>query len=365
VLDGSAVTSQNYTVRFQGTNQRLREIVIFGNVTGATCIQTGSSMAGLVMEDFALFGPGQAGTVAANQGITDGSVNGLTIRNFEIRRYNTGIALGGYSGTTLGQKLIVDGLIHDFPLLATADSDGITVGGTVRDHEYKTIIRRVRVRGCYENGIDLGGGERIVVEDCDVRDPLPSGSVTTAGVMFGAAAGNNSRHRCIRTKSIGFDNAFAARGGAVNELRHCVGIGKQNGFAIGGGTSPADQSVDNCYLVGANAGVRVFGTAASGGHVIRNTVLAGGVHGATVDAGCAITLTSCVSPGTLSGGAGTVTDGGGNTANAPVTWTADGALLPGSPLLTSGADLGYVRDIRGLQSRKHIGAYGAARLRRT
>jgi hypothetical protein len=37
--------------------------------------------------------------------------------------------------------------------------------------------------------------------------------------------------------------------------------------------------------------------------------------------------------------------------------------LPGSPLLTSGANLGYVRDIEGKQSRKHIGAYGAAMLR--
>jgi hypothetical protein len=38
-------------------------------------------------------------------------------------------------------------------------------------------------------------------------------------------------------------------------------------------------------------------------------------------------------------------------------------LLRGSPLLTQGADLGSRRDIRGFQSCKHIGAYGAARLR--
>lgn len=35
-----------------------------------------------------------------------------------------------------------------------------------------------------------------------------------------------------------------------------------------------------------------------------------------------------------------------------------------SPLLTQGADLGHRRDIRGFQSRKHIGAYGAAKLMR-
>jgi len=365
VLDGSAVTSQNYTVRFQGTNQRLREIVIFGNVTGNNGIQIGSGMTGLVMERFALFGPGQSATVSNNQGILDGSLNALTIRDFEIRGYNTGIGMGGYSGTTLAQKLIVDGLIHDFPLLAPADSDGITIGGTVRDHEYKTVIRRIRVRGCYENGIDLGSAERVVVEDCDLRDPADPNQ-PNAGMLFGASAGSNSRHRIHRVKSIGFDNAFATRGGGGNEMRHCVGIGRQNGLTIGGGTSPADQSVDNCYLVGADSsGLRVFGTAASGGHVIRNTVLTGGVRGATVDAGCAATITSCVSPGPLSGGAGTVTDGGGNTANAPVTWTDEGALLPGSPLLTQGVRLGYRRDINGRQCDGHIGAHGAARLLRT
>jgi hypothetical protein len=42
--------------------------------------------------------------------------------------------------------------------------------------------------------------------------------------------------------------------------------------------------------------------------------------------------------------------------------TAAGIPLPGSPLLTQGADLGPRRDIRGFQGRKFIGAYGPARL---
>lgn len=51
-----------------------------------------------------------------------------------------------------------------------------------------------------------------------------------------------------------------------------------------------------------------------------------------------------------------------NTEEDPMV-TDQGAPLPGSPLLTQGADLGYRRDIRGFQSRRHIGAYGAAQLR--
>lgn len=44
----------------------------------------------------------------------------------------------------------------------------------------------------------------------------------------------------------------------------------------------------------------------------------------------------------------------------PPNVTPLGAPLVNSPLLTQGADLGYIRDIRGFQSRKHIGAYGRA-----
>lgn len=42
--------------------------------------------------------------------------------------------------------------------------------------------------------------------------------------------------------------------------------------------------------------------------------------------------------------------------------TASGRPMPGSPLLPGGADLGYIRDIEGKQSRNHIGAFGAATL---
>lgn len=43
--------------------------------------------------------------------------------------------------------------------------------------------------------------------------------------------------------------------------------------------------------------------------------------------------------------------------------TSDGVPMVGSPLLTAGADLGYVRDIDGRQGKKYMGAYTAAALR--
>lgn len=50
-----------------------------------------------------------------------------------------------------------------------------------------------------------------------------------------------------------------------------------------------------------------------------------------------------------------------NRNDDPLT-TAQGIPRPGSPLLTQGVDLGYLRDIRGILSRRHCGAYGAGRL---
>ncbi len=51
-------------------------------------------------------------------------------------------------------------------------------------------------------------------------------------------------------------------------------------------------------------------------------------------------------------------------SNAAAMLTAAGTPMPGSPLLNQGADLGYRRDIRGILSRRHVGAYGAARMLR-
>lgn len=50
------------------------------------------------------------------------------------------------------------------------------------------------------------------------------------------------------------------------------------------------------------------------------------------------------------------------TITGDLRLTAAGRPLPGSPLLSGGADLGYLRDVRGQQCRRHIGAFGAAKL---
>lgn len=49
--------------------------------------------------------------------------------------------------------------------------------------------------------------------------------------------------------------------------------------------------------------------------------------------------------------------------NADPMVTDIGVPMNGSPLFSGGSDIGYSRDIRGLQSRKHIGAFGRATLR--
>jgi hypothetical protein len=77
-------------------------------------------------------------------------------------------------------------------------------------------------------------------------------------------------------------------------------------------------------------------------------------------------VSGCTQPFTQGGDPGTTetarTPSGTNTSTDARAST-DGRPLPGSPLLTAGADLGYRRDIENKQGRKFIGAYAAARLR--
>lgn len=96
-------------------------------------------------------------------------------------------------------------------------------------------------------------------------------------------------------------------------------------------TMSGDNVVQNCEGVGVEYGLR-FERLYSGDSI---TAQNNAVQGVTEDIYSAATVTGTV--------------------------TASSNSYPGA--VSGGADLGYIRDIRGFQSRKHIGAYGAARLR--
>lgn len=110
----------------------------------------------------------------------------------------------------------------------------------------------------------------------------------------------------------------------ANYIRH--GGSAMNMYALGGGVTPAAASIDGNYY-----------EAAAGTKWLTGVEFAAWQSTYSVDAASVA------------------------SAEVPLI-TAAMEPLPGSPLLTDGLDLGYLRDIEGKQSKGHIGCYGAARL---
>lgn len=121
----------------------------------------------------------------------------------------------------------------------------------------------------------------------------------------------------------------------------------------------ASMTVENNAFVGVNyAAVRL----PAGGLNSAQWVVRGNVADSTASAWAVGPATSETLYATATAFEAAHSHAAGN-GDGPALVTETGRPLPGSPLLTSGADLGYVRDIEGKQSRKHIGAYGAAMFR--
>lgn len=153
-----------------------------------------------------------------------------------------------------------------------------------------------------------------------------------------------------------------------------------DGVGLRGVRTTGPATVDHNVIRRQTYGVEVIGGAAPA-VAVSNNVLIGNERALRGDAAGA-TLTArnnIIRDNTFSyshSGAGTTfvgasNDLSGNGASPSYSSTGDitsrpeltdqYAPLPGSVLLRGGADLGNVRDIRGYQSRRHIGAYGVAR----
>lgn len=178
---------------------------------------------------------------------------------------------------------------------------------------------------------------------------------------------------------------LAIPGAIVEGVR--VWGGTQRGFTLAG----ANQKVRSCLVFDTPRGVSVTG-AFTGAEIDNATIIASSRGITALDDAATFTARNSfidaplayqgVAASTISGvsnafGQACQWEKGGTTYASLGEWQAasstDAASAvvdpmltdaymprPGSPLLTQGADLGYIRDIRGFQSRKHIGAYGRA-----
>jgi len=187
-----------------------------------------------------------------------------------------------------------------------------------------------------------------------------------------------------------FRDTFGRPNGYANETSDAIRCQTYNvgttDWAEIGTTIIANNTIDGCVAAGiwlqADGGVASGAITIANNHIRRVEVSSKGATSGRADA----VVTQAFNAGTFTTldiknnlaegctfshlGTGYTPDavnsvsGYSGNLDADPQMTPDGKPLPGSPLLTAGADLGYVRDIRGLQSRKHIGAYGKATTRR-
>ena len=358
-VNARSVLTGNYGVRLQGTRNILENIILLSPISTPNGIQIGSSGSAVVIRNVDVIGSGLAAAVGSNTGIAVQTLNAVYVTASTVSLHNTGIAVAP-PGDLVAPHVYSGLRLYDLYGNSASDGDGMTVGGIAGPDMSLCTIRRCDVSGFAENGIDLTGSSNIRVEDCYIHAPRAS-VVTPVGMLFGNTGILCQNNKIVRVVSVGSDTAFHTRGGVAAIMESCIGIGLTKGLTVSGG-SPNNTIVKNCTLIGAEAAVRIGIGTNSSGHVISNSVLISGNYGVNVDAGCSATVRNCVSNKTVANGAGTITDGGGNQNNLSLALSADNRPTLASSWRDQGADLGYLRDITGKQCRKHIGAYGAARL---
>jgi hypothetical protein len=150
----------------------------------------------------------------------------------------------------------------------------------------------------------------------------------------------------------GYYNAFVAGNSVVFNVNLCVGA-TNNGLhqsTLATGITARNNTVAKAGNTGINLGSDATAVA-------QNNLIVGCGVAVTRNVACTASH-NWVWQNTSDGNPGP-----SSPTNDPRV-NGDFMPIPGSPLLTSGADLGYRRDIRGNKARKFIGAYAAAQLRR-
>jgi hypothetical protein len=345
-------------VTSNGTHGVVQDLVILGPISEPAAVSIHSLSSGFVMRRTEIIGAGQSATIANNAGFRSFTRNAFTLENCEISQTNVGIRMSP-SGSILGLQLLRNLRLRDSSIAEPADSDGISCFGHV-DCGYLLRLENIEVSGFSENGVDINVASNVIVDGLYVHDMIKVPGVANNALLLGNQALTAGGNIVRRVKARRVYDGIVFRGGVNNNVQ-AVDIQAENIALYQGLGAPTGNQVHDATLRGGSVALR---TQAGADLLIRDSVLQSGLDslGARVDAACGLNIGRCISNKTAFGGLGTVTDSGGNISNADLKLSADGRPLPGSLCLTEGSG-DYRRDIRGLQSRGHIGAYGAARLR--
>jgi hypothetical protein len=216
--------------------------------------------------------------------------------------------------------------------------------------------------------IEVQGSLRLVVEDNIIDGVTGPGTGDGFGVFLDGGADACIARRNKISNLVGSNvlsrsgvGVFYARNSKVysNVLTNCMRASSV------GGNSPGTQVFNNT-MADSYYGWYVNSSPGANGNTItfQNNLLIGNDIG--IEDNSTLTVNSNAYWQNVItnnvGGSPTVAPGSGNIYADPVV-TTENAPMAGSPLLTGGADLGYIRDHRNAQVRGHVGAYGAAALR--
>jgi len=207
---------------------------------------------------------GNAVTIATNGVTLD--LNGFTVRSTAVSATGYGILLN--SG--LRNITIANGIIQGS---VTNNGSGVYNGGGFNYGIYyvatgpeNVFVSRVSVSGCLNYGINLGGGDAIVVESCVVR------TVGSSGIV--AATVRSSSAVDCGLSGILAEQASECRGqcgvgtgvSAISAL-HCYGISVSGIGVYGNNTQNCYGTSSNSVGVSAYTAMNCYGIAAGGsGH---------------------------------------------------------------------------------------------------
>lgn len=261
-------------------------------------------------------------------------------------------------GYAVGSALLGGNVIRGF-------APSTTPGFGPNDISYNEIRD---LRGQY-GGFNLFFGEYRVHRN--LMDGIYTDTIDGNGVLL-----DHGNQRCVVTRNLflriygksGVSNSGCAvmvldSTDCVVEANHgrdvAVGvyIGAQAHADTGGSPNQSLQAVCNTFSGCAVAGVRLQADAATD-NVVESNLFTG--PGAAVSSGVTWTGESNNRFYGMAAASGHTLHASSSTDDPLVN--AAGVPLPGSPLLTLRTDNVWRRDIRGILSRRHVGAYGAGRL---
>lgn len=214
-IDGYTSTA-NKVITAAANNQTYDNLIIkgsfAGNGTTAYCFQNSGSVTDFTVINCELIGQADTASGVIGGGVSWTGGWPITIDNNEIYNVNIGIiSTSSVSPAGVAPSSISNNYIHT---MIGADSDAgdndcismLLPGGATMDFEWNFRIANNRLRDFKENGVDVSGGRRLIVEYNDIGPNHAThdyaggagGLSTCAGILMGTTGGAGGGNNIIR-----------------------------------------------------------------------------------------------------------------------------------------------------------------------